>query len=140
MADSSNKLEEAKNAYLSGAGDVEVAKILDITIGRFYQMCEEMPEFNKFVEQGRTLAQAWWYEKARTNLWNKDFNTALWNFNMKNRFGWADKVDTADKTNSEPVDLDKAKGQLAATLKRLSRTNPELLSGINLNVSTELDE
>lgn len=142
MADTSSKskLELAKDAYLEGASDVEVATVLGVTIARFYQMYEELPDFARFVDQGRTLSQAWWYEKARKNLWNKEFNTALWNFNMKNRYGWADKVDHADKTDSTPVDINSVKGELAAALKRLATKNPELLSGMNLNVPTDADE
>ena len=144
MVDSSNKspslLDLAKEEYSKGAGDVEIARLLGVTIARFHQMYEEIPDFAKFVDQGRTISQAWWYEQARKNLWNKDFNQGLWGFNMKNRYGWADKVDTSDKTDKEDVDLDKVKGQLAATIKRLSKTNPELLNGMNLNVPTDLDD
>lgn len=118
--------------YEMGASDVEIARALKITIARFYKLCEEVPEFNDFAERGRTLAQAWWYEKGRTNLWNKNFNTALYNFNMKNRHGWADKVDTNDTTDKDPVNLDQAKAQLAIALKALGKKNPELLSGANL--------
>lgn len=122
-------------AYGEGASDVEIARLLGITINRFYQLIEETPAFAQFAEQGRTLAQAWWYEKGRTGLWSKEFNTSLWNFNMKNRYGWADKVDTADKTDSDPVNLDQAKAQLAIALKHLGKKNPELLSGANLNTN-----
>lgn len=136
MADSSNKLtplDVAKDAYSEGASDVEIAKLLGVTIARFYQMYEEIPEFAKFVEHGRTLSQAWWYEKARKNLWNKDFNHGLWYQNMKNRYGWADKVDTADKTNVEDINADEIKGKIAATIKKLARTNPELLRSLDVN-------
>lgn len=127
-------------AYGEGASDVEIARLLKITLNRFYQLIEEVPAFAEFVEQGRTLSQAWWYEKGRTGLWSKDFNVSLWNFNMKNRYGWADKVDTADKTDSDPVNLDQAKAQLAQALKRLSKKNPELLSGANLNTNSNKSE
>lgn len=123
-------------AYEEGAADVEIARLLKITIARFYELAEESPAFAEFVERGRTLSQAWWYEKGRTGLYSKDFNTALWNFNMKNRYGWADKVDTSDKTNSDPVNLDQAKAQLQSALKKLSKKNPELLSGANLNLDS----
>ena len=123
--------------YGEGAGDPEIARALKITIGRFYELMEESPAFANFVERGRTLAMAWWYEKGRVGLFADKFNTSLYNFNMKNRFGWADKVDTNDTTNKEPVNLDAAKGQLAAALKMLGKKHPELLSGANLNTSTE---
>lgn len=133
-------LDLAKEAYENGASDVEVAKVLKVTIARFHQMCEEIPDFAKFVENGRTLSQAWWVEKARANLWNKDFNTSLWNFNMKNRYGWADKIDTADKTDTENVNLDQVKGHVAAQIRRLAKEQPDLLGGAHLLNNKDLDE
>lgn len=119
--------------YEQGASDVEIAKLLKITITRFYQLIEESESFAEFVERGRTLSRAWWESAGRKNLWNKEFNTALWNFNMKNRYGWADKVDTNDTTNKDPVDLDQARSQLQSALKALGKKHPELISGLNLN-------
>lgn len=130
----SNKInwDDIANAYADGAADVEIAKLLDITISDFYRLVQDNPSFAKFVEKGRTVSQAWWYEKARRNLWSKEFNTTLWNFNMKNRYGWADKIDTSDTTDKDPVNLDEARAQLQTALKRLSKTNPEIVSGVNL--------
>lgn len=132
MAESNPQYQVLLDLYTEGASDIEIARAMQITIARFYRLCEEVPAFAEFVERGRTLAQAWWYEQGRKNLWRKDFNTVLYNFNMKNRHGWADKVDTNDTTNKEPVNLDQAKGQLQAILSKLAKSNPELLSGVNL--------
>lgn len=132
MADKQIDWKLVTLAYEEGAADVEIARLLDITIADFYRLEEENPAFAKFVEKGRTLSQAWWYEKARKGLFTKEFNTALWNFNMKNRFGWADKIDTSDTTDKDPVNLDQAKSQLQSALKRMSSKNPELMSGLKL--------
>lgn len=126
--------------YAAGAADVEIAKLLDITINDFYRLEQEQPAFARFVDKGRTMSQAWWYEKARKGLFTKEFNTALWNFNMKNRFGWADKTDVQDTTNKDPVNLDQAKSQLQAALKRVSQSSPEILSGLNLIKGGKKDE
>lgn len=119
--------------YENGASDVEIAKLLKITIVRFYELIQESPAFAEFVERGRTVSRAWWESAGRKNLWNKEFNTALWNFNMKNRYGWADKVDTNDTTDKAPVDRDQAVSQLHQALKQLAKKNPEVVSGMNLN-------
>lgn len=119
--------------YENGGFDVNVAKALDITIKDFYQLTQDSVPFAKFVEKGRTMSQAWWYEQCRANLLTKGFNTALYNFVMKNTQGWADKTDIQDTTDKDPVNLDEAKAQLHTALKRISKTNPELLSGTNLN-------
>lgn len=133
--------EGALTNYSEGGSDVEVAKILNITIGRFFQLYEETPTFADFVDKGRTLSQAWWYETGRKALFTKEFNPGLYNFVMKNRFGWADKVESTDATNKDPVNLDQMRGQLNSALVRLGKKNPELLSGANLTLvtSTERD-
>lgn len=127
------KWDELLDLYSEGASDVEIARALRITVARFYNLIEEVPEFANFVERGRTLAQAWWYEAGRKNLWNKDFNTTLYNFNMKNRHGWADKVETGDK-NDKPIDQQAARAALVSALRELGKKNPELLSGANLTI------
>lgn len=118
--------------YANGASDVEIAKELGVTMVRFYDLIETVPAFSEFVDKGRTLSQAWWYSQARKNLWEKSFNTPLWNFFMKNAYGWADKVEGKDMTGSEPVNLDEAKAQLQSALKKLGKKAPELLSGVHL--------
>lgn len=133
--------DELTDAYGSGAADVEVARLLGITISKFYQLYENNPAFSDFVESGRTLSQAWWYEQARKGLWNKSFNTPLFNFVMKNRFGWADKIEAADTTDKDPVNLDQIKSQVSGAMKKLAESNPELFSGVNLQrIAKQQDE
>ncbi len=123
--------------YEEGGSDVEVAKALNITEAAFFSLMEENPAFATFVERGRTMAKAWWYEKARAGIQADKFNTSLFNFVMKNRWGWADKIDTNDTTDKDPVNLDQVRGQLHAALKQVSKKHPELLSGVNLNLPKE---
>ena len=120
--------------YGEGASDVEIARALGITIARFQHLCQDQPAFANFAEKGRTLSQAWWVEQARKNLWKKEFNVALWNFNMKNRYGWADKTETVDNSKMENLDSDQLKTQLSAAMKALAKKNPELFSGANLHI------
>lgn len=121
--------------YANGASDVEIAKMLGLTIAKFYKLYETNPNFAGFIDSGRTLAQAWWNQQARKGLWAKGFNTPLFAFVMKNRFGWADKVETTDTTGKDDINLDQLKGQVSATMKKLATTNPELFSGVNLHTS-----
>lgn len=133
----STKIKEIEAAYAEGASDVEIAALLGLTTAKFYQLLEEQPAFAMIVEKGRTLAHAWYMGVGRKNLWNKEFNTALYNFQMKNRYGWADKVDTTDSTNKDPVNLDQMKSELSSALKKLAKTSPELLSTSNLGVKSD---
>lgn len=127
----------AARIYEEGGSDVEVAKYLGLTESAFYNLAEENPSFATFVEKGRTLAKAWWYEKARSGIQADKFNTSLFNFVMKNRWGWADKIDTNDTTEKDPVNLDQVQGQLQSALKQISKKYPELLSGVNLQSNKE---
>lgn len=123
--------------YEEGGSDVEVAKHLGLTEAAFYSLVEENPAFATFVEKGRTMAKAWWYEQGRRGIWSKDLNSSLFNFSMKNRYGWADKIDTNDTTEKDPVNLDQVQGQLHTALKQISKKYPELLSGVNLQQNKE---
>lgn len=124
--------EGLRKLYEEGAADVEAARFLRVTERRFYQLVEESPAFAEFVEMGNTLSKAWWYEMTRKAVFMEKVQASILGLNMKNRHRWADKVDTNDTTNKEPTDLEEMKGQLAAAMKRIAKTNPELLNGANL--------
>lgn len=121
-----SKLDECMELYREGAGDVEIADHLGLTIKAFRDLCDSRPEFREFVERGSTVAQAWWWRQGRSNLTNKNFMHSMWAFNMKNRYGWAEKT---DNTNSGEVDmsLDVVHRQLEQALKELGKKSPELV-------------
>ncbi len=120
-------------AYENGAHDIEICKVLRLTPSKFEQYYREDAKFKEVVDLGRTLSKAYWYEQGRTQLQNPKFNNTLWAFNMKNRFGWADKTETVTKDESEESietlknKLDK---QLPALLRKLypEMTEAELLT------------
>lgn len=125
-----DKWEVLLNLYGEGASDPEIAKELGITIARFHQLCEENEAFAKFAEKGRTLAMAWWYKQGRIGLFAEKFNTALYNFNMKNRHGWADKVESSDTTDKTPVDINQLQATVRSKLKKIAKDNPDMLRDI----------
>jgi hypothetical protein len=89
--------EAIDRAYLEGASDTEVAKILGITKRHFKELYEKSKDFQVLIDKGRTNAEAWWEEMLRTSIKDKNLNVALATFVMKNKFGWADKVETTTK-------------------------------------------
>ena len=127
--------------YAEGYSDAEVAAHLRVTMKNFYKEMENNPAFRQLVEFGRTLALAWWESQYRKNINNKNFNTAMLNFYMKNKHGWADKVDTTGITENTNVNLDElresAMKQVAAFIKK---NTPELtdaqrvISGLGSNL------
>jgi len=131
MSQTPSKLDECMELYKEGAGDVEIADHLNITLKKFHELCEENEAFRTFVERGSTTAQAWWWRQARTNLKNRSFLHGMWAFNMKNRFGWAEKSETAS-TGEMDLNIDQLQRQLQQALKDLNKKNPELAKSFRL--------
>lgn len=113
--------------YRQGYSDAEVAAAMSITLREFYQQLAENPSFSKLVEFGRTLSTAFWEGLARKNINNKNFNTSLYNFYMKNKHGWADKVETSSTNENVNINQDALKEEIYRKLKKLTDQNlPEL--------------
>ncbi len=113
--------------YREGASDAEVAAELNITIKDYYKQLGENSTLATLVDLGRTLSQAFWEGQARKNIKNKQFNTALWAFYMKNKFGWADKTEAINLNDNSSTDLDQLRSQIAKDVNRYVRENtPEL--------------
>jgi hypothetical protein len=126
-------MKRVVEAYSEGAGDVEIARLLGITRRRFDELCAENESFAELVERGRTLAEAWWYEMARKGLFMEKFNSTLLAFNMKNRYGWADKVEMGEKNSEGPLNQDQLRSELQSALRKIGKKHPELLRQLEEN-------
>lgn len=88
--------------YKVGASDVEVKALIYTWRGSFSndlwnRWIDEEQEFSQTIKTGKVISEAWWSKNGRTNLENKDFSFTGWYMNMKNRFGWTDRVDSTSK-------------------------------------------
>jgi hypothetical protein len=113
--------------YRQGFSDAEVAAAMNITIREFYTQLSDNPSFAKLVEFGRTLSTAFWEGLARKNVTNKTFNSSLYGFYMKNKFGWTDKVETTNTNENVNTNLDELRSQVMDKINVLVKQNhPEL--------------
>lgn len=104
--------------YAGGASDEEVARELRLTMRRFRDLYQTDNTFMEIVDQGRDWAKAFWLKVGRENLNDKSFNGPLWFNNMKNRWGWADKSEVSDKTQSHQ-DAGQLRESIQAMLERV---------------------
>lgn len=76
-----------------GASDVELRLELNISDDLWYRWIDEEPEFSRTIKKARMLCQVWWEQQGRKMVTGEvQGNVTSWIFNMKNRFGWTDRV------------------------------------------------
>lgn len=127
ITNNQNWSQNVIDLYTQGGSDAEVAASLRVTIKVFYKQMEDNPAFRELVEFGRTLSQAWWESQFRKNVANKNFNATLLTFYMKNKHGWADKVDSTSTTDNTNVNLDDLRTRaLSEVTKFIKKHQPEL--------------
>lgn len=85
-----------KKSFL-GWSEVEIRAHLCMLGGRFshgtwHTLQKRDEKFLETIKKGKLLCQAWWERVGRKKLNSKNFQTGLWSMNMKNRFGWSDKI------------------------------------------------
>lgn len=113
--------------YREGAGDAEVAAELNVTIKEYYKQLNENSAFSQLVDFGRTLSQAWWEKQARMHVKNKQFNSPLYSFYMKNKYGWADKTENINVNDNGSQDLDALTSDLMKEVAKFMKDRtPEL--------------
>lgn len=68
---------------------------MGIDVHTFIDWERNNPEFSAAGKKGMALSQAWWEDLGQNAaMGNVDnFNGTAWIFNVKNRFGWRDKVE-----------------------------------------------
>jgi hypothetical protein len=102
------------NEYSEGASDVNIKAMFVVWLGKFSndlwdRWMEDEDEFSETIKNGKILSESWWTKTGRKNLSTKDFSYTGWYMNMKNRFGWSDKIQQETKTESK-LNISVAKG------------------------------
>lgn len=65
-------------------------------------MQADCPEFRQAVKEAQTACNMWWERLGRKLASEGGGNSAVWIFNMKNRFGWRDVQATAEESAEVP--------------------------------------
>lgn len=134
-------IRKITEGYKNGYSDVEVCESLGVTLKQYNSLYDSSDAFAQLVDYGRTVAHAWWMSKARSNLNERSFNTSLYIMVMKNRYGWADKIESSALDGSDQQSAKELKNRLEKELpKLLKQLRPELaeaellgLTGVALN-------
>jgi hypothetical protein len=106
-----NWYDDILELYSEGASDVEIkAMICQKTNGKvrmsnslWDRWIEDYEEFSQTIKMGKLFSESWWNKNGRKNLENKDFNYTGWYMNMKNRFGWTDKISNDITSKGEKI-------------------------------------
>ncbi|MEE9302196.1 MAG: hypothetical protein V3U84_00275 [Thiotrichaceae bacterium] len=81
--------------FKNGESVAEVCATLGMSKDRFYHMVEISPVFSDSYDRGKDLAEAWWTKLGRGGAAGEvKINSAVYNFSMKNKFKWVDRVET----------------------------------------------
>ena len=97
---------EVLDMYKEGCSDVKVRSYLGgISHELFERWLAEIDEFSEVIKKGRVHSQAWWEDQGHRNLGAGRLNTALWQINMRNRFGWKDSREPDDPKVPTTVDF-----------------------------------
>lgn len=85
-----------------GGSQTEARVALGIGTSAWYTLTEDSAEFREAVKEAEAISAVWWEKSGRKLAIEGGGNSAIWIFNMKNRFGWRDKPEDGDRED-EPA-------------------------------------
>jgi hypothetical protein len=79
------------------------------TIGHYrditFEWAKKYPDFADAKKRGYDASYLFWDKTGLKGVWGgKEFNAAVYCFNMKNRFGWRDQVNVSGD-NEKPISI-----------------------------------
>lgn len=93
------------------------AGLIGTTKDTIYAWSRKHKEFSDAKKAGTEASRMFWERMAVDNLINstetrgkssssKSLNSTVWIFNMKNRFGWRDRVENFDRDDIDGIDFE----------------------------------
>lgn len=89
-------------AASEGKSAVEIRHEIGIGRSAWETLLEDSQEFRAAEKDARELCEVWWERSGRTLAMAGGGNSAIWIFNMKNRFGWRDKKEEEKEKDDLP--------------------------------------
>ena len=126
-----------------GMSLTEAAVRLDVNLDTLYEWAKVHPEFAEAKEQGMNVSQAWWEEKARLNIGSKEFNSKLWEYNVRCRFrkDWgANQQHDINLTVNSAQAIEKAERRIEEDKKRRKLKHEPIITIENILDEDEEDE
>jgi len=117
---------------MDGRSRYEVAAELGICTATLARWEREKEEFAEALHLGDEASRAWWEKIARENILMDNsvkFNTSVWGFNMKNRFGWKDRCEFEDKRSVREQEIERKEEEIGDTNSNTAKIL-EVLKGI----------
>lgn len=71
-----------------------------------YNWMKLYPDFLDAKRIGEGLSRLFWEKKGIEGMQTPGFNASIWIFNLKNRFGWADKKESNDDKHIHTVKIE----------------------------------
>lgn len=131
-------IEVLIKTYEDGGSDIEVCKAVKVPLNKLLEKYESDPKFRDLIDYGRLASNAWWLTQARLAIKDKTFNTPMWAFVMKNRFGWADKTESIERLPDSMADVESLRNKMRELLPGIIKqinpgiTDAQILKDIKL--------
>lgn len=78
--------------------------IVNVSKETIYTWFEKHPKFLDAKKKGLVKSRLWWEKCGHKGMWSgKQFNAAVYIFNMRNRFGWHDQQGQNEEDTFSPL-------------------------------------
>lgn len=88
-----------------GGSAIEARCMLGIGESAWRTLLEDSDDFRRAEKTRQALCEVWWERRGRQMAMGDQGNSAVWIFNMKNRFKWRDKPEEEEVREEKPVEV-----------------------------------
>lgn len=101
----SNWQEIMRDCGQEGGSAVEARCLLGIGTSAWDTLLEDSEVFRATENERQALCEVWWERQGRRMTTGGNGNSAVWIFNMKNRFKWRDKPESDEEEKGDPLNI-----------------------------------